>query len=46
MQEVRDRFSAMGATVGGGTPEQLASLLRDDLQRWAQVIKAANIRLE
>ncbi len=45
-QEVRDRFTAMGATVGGGTPEQLAALLRDDLQRWAQVIKAANIRLE
>jgi len=45
-QEVRERLAAMGATVGGGTPEQLAALLRDDLQRWAQVIKAANIRLE
>ena len=44
--DVRERFSAMGATLGGGTPEQLAALLRDDLARWARVIKAANIRLE
>lgn len=44
--DVRERFAAMGATVGGGTPEQLATLLRDDLARWARVIKAANIRLE
>ena len=44
--EVRERFVAQGLEVAGGTPEQYAQHLRNELAQNARVIKAANIRLE
>lgn len=42
--ENRERFLSAGVELVGGTPEQLASLIRSDVARWSKVIKDAGIR--
>jgi hypothetical protein len=32
--------------IGGGTTEQLAAHMRVELDKWAQVIKANNVKVE
>ena len=44
--EVKERFFAQGLEVAGGSPEQYAQHLRDELALNARIIKAAGIRLE
>lgn len=39
------RWVEMGAEAGGGTPEQLAELTRDEVARWAEVARRANIKI-
>lgn len=36
-------FSERGITVEHNSPEQFHQLIKDDLQRWAEVIKAGNV---
>ncbi len=42
--EIKDSFGALGLEAVGGTPEQYAEHLRDELARYARIIKAAGIR--
>ena len=44
--EVRERFAAQGADVVGGSPEQLAAALKDDIAKWAKVVKAAGVTID
>ena len=44
--QVRERLNADGATIFGGTPEEFGRVMRADIQKWADVIKQANIKLE
>ncbi len=44
--DVKDRFTAEGSTVVASTPEQLRQHLQQDIDKWAKVVKAANIRLD
>jgi tripartite-type tricarboxylate transporter receptor subunit TctC len=44
--EVKERFFAQGLEVVGGTPEQYAQHLRDELQLNTRIIKAAGIRAD
>ena len=44
--EIRDQLSAQGWSVTGGTPEQFAAFARAEQERWATVVKAANVRIE
>ena len=44
--EVRERFAAAGAEPVGSTPEQFAERVRADTARWAEVIKAAKVKVE
>ena len=46
LAETREKFSAQGLAVGGGTPAELASLLKADIAKWAKVVKEAGIRSE
>lgn len=43
---IRERYNAVGIEVIGNTPEQFSQNLRDDLARWGEVTRAANIRIE
>lgn len=44
--DVRKRFADLGTDAASSTPEELAAYHRDDLARWAKVIKAARIQPE
>lgn len=45
-KEIRDKIVGMGADVVGNTPEQFAKFWRDESDKWAKVIKEADIRAE
>lgn len=42
--DVRKRLTEQGADVLGGTPEQFASLVRDETGRWAKVVKESGAK--
>ena len=44
--DIRERFAVLGAEPVGSTPEQFAALMREDIVRWAQVVKASGVRLD
>jgi len=39
-------LSGDGLEPAGGTPEELAALLKSEVARWAQVVKRANIKID
>ena len=43
---LNERFTTMGATVVGGTPEELTNHVKKEIATWAKVIKTAGIKLE
>lgn len=43
---IRSFLTKSGVEPDGGTPEELGKYLRSELAKWAQVIKAANIKLD
>ncbi len=44
--ELRERFAAVGAEPGGGTPEEFVARIRSDAARWSEVIRAAHIEVQ
>jgi tripartite-type tricarboxylate transporter receptor subunit TctC len=42
--DVKDKLLAMGSDPIGGTPEEFAAYIREELERWGKVIKDNNIR--
>ncbi|MCE9640425.1 MAG: tripartite tricarboxylate transporter substrate binding protein [Betaproteobacteria bacterium] len=44
--DVRERLAVDGAEPGGGTPEQFAAYIRNEIAKYAATVKAANIRPE
>ena len=44
--DMRERLTAEGADPLGSTPEQFAAHIKGEIERWAKVVKAANIRPE
>lgn len=44
--EMQSRLTSIGADAAGGSPEALRTFLQQDTQKWAKVIKAANIRFD
>jgi tripartite-type tricarboxylate transporter receptor subunit TctC len=43
---VQDRLKQLSAETFGGSPEKAAAYMRAEVQRWGNVIKAADIRLQ
>jgi tripartite-type tricarboxylate transporter receptor subunit TctC len=43
--QIRAKLDALGVVVVGSTPQQLGAHLKAETERWAPVIKAANIRV-
>lgn len=46
MPEVRAQLAAQSNDPLPGSPEQFARVIRDDVERWARVVKTANIKSE
>jgi tripartite-type tricarboxylate transporter receptor subunit TctC len=43
---VKERYATLGIEPVGNTPEQFGAQVRDDLARWAAVVKSANVKVE
>jgi tripartite-type tricarboxylate transporter receptor subunit TctC len=46
MPEVRERLIALASPPVGGSPEQFGQHIRREVDKWARVIRAANIKAE
>jgi len=44
LPEVRDRLLALASPPVGGTPQQFASHIKGEIDKWARVIRAADIK--
>ena len=44
--DLLERFTQVGAEPVGSTPEQFVERIRSDTARWAEVIKAANVKVQ
>ena len=44
--EIRERLATQGAEPAGNTPEQFAAMIKAELNKWAKVVEAANIKLD
>ncbi|PLC07173.1 LacI family transcriptional regulator [Variovorax sp. RO1] len=44
--EVRKKLASQGADALGGTPEQFAKLIRDDIVRWAPIVKESGAKVD
>jgi len=45
-RNLREQFAALGAEPVGGTPEELASVLKHDIVKWAKIARQANVQAE
>jgi tripartite-type tricarboxylate transporter receptor subunit TctC len=46
LEEIKAKFADLGADAIGSTPDELAAFLRAEMTKWAEVVKAANIKVE
>ncbi len=44
--DMKDRLAGLGVEPAPGTPDQLASLMRDDLVRWAKIVKDSGAHID
>ncbi|MGZ5711853.1 MAG: Bug family tripartite tricarboxylate transporter substrate binding protein, partial [Burkholderiales bacterium] len=44
--KLRPRLDEANLIIGGGTPEQLAAHMHTEFDKWAQVIKANNVKVD
>jgi len=44
--ELNKRLSDEGADPAGGTPEQFAALIKDDIPRWGRVVKESGAKVD
>ena len=46
MPEVRDKLLAQGSEIVGNTPQEFRDFIRNDIVKWAKLVKAAGIKLD
>jgi tripartite-type tricarboxylate transporter receptor subunit TctC len=44
--DVAEKVASQGGLVIGGTPEEFAAYIRNDVPKWDKLVKAANIKLD
>jgi len=44
--DVRESIRTQGAEPGAGTPEQLAALIKTDVEKWSKVVKASGMKVD
>ncbi|MBI4193567.1 MAG: hypothetical protein HY526_00665 [Betaproteobacteria bacterium] len=45
-KELREKLIARGAEPLTSSPDQFTAFLREDMQRWAKIARAANLKIE
>jgi tripartite-type tricarboxylate transporter receptor subunit TctC len=43
---LRKKLGDEGADPAGGTPEQFAALIKDEIPRWGKVVKESGARID
>jgi tripartite-type tricarboxylate transporter receptor subunit TctC len=46
LPDIRERMVTLGLDPAGGTPEAFGRFVREDIARWAKVIKESGVRVE
>jgi tripartite-type tricarboxylate transporter receptor subunit TctC len=46
LPDVRERLTALGTEIAGGTPEQLASAVQAEVQKWSKLVKDRNLKFD
>jgi tripartite-type tricarboxylate transporter receptor subunit TctC len=46
LPDVRERMGTLGLDPAGGTPEAFARFVKEDIARWAKVLREANVRAQ
>ncbi len=46
MPDVQEKLDTYGAEDGGGTPEKFAQFIRSEQEKWARVVREANVKVE
>jgi len=46
LPDVVERLSGQGAEPVGNTPEDFSAFIRSEINKWANLVKAANMRVE
>ena len=46
LSDVRERLSGAGIDTAGGTPEDYAKFVREELAKWGPVVKASGAKLD
>jgi tripartite-type tricarboxylate transporter receptor subunit TctC len=46
LPDVQERMAGLGLDPAGGTPEAFGVFVKEDIARWAKVIKESNVRVE
>lgn len=46
LPDVRQKFAAQGADPGGQTPQETTTFIRGESEKWAHVIKTANVTID
>jgi len=44
--DVKAKFASLGVDPIGGTTAQMTQYVKSDVERWAKIIKSANIKIE
>ncbi len=44
--ELQDRLKKLSAEIFGGSAEKPAKYMREEVERWSEVIKAADVKLQ
>ena len=46
LPEVKERLAGMGAEPSGESPAQLAARIKEEYERWGEVVRKANIKAD
>ncbi|MNW03099.1 Tripartite tricarboxylate transporter family receptor [compost metagenome] len=44
--EMQKQLKAQGAQALGSTPQEYAAYIKSEIQRWGEVVKAADVKLD
>jgi tripartite-type tricarboxylate transporter receptor subunit TctC len=45
-QEVSDKFRALGAEPGASSPDAFRKIIADELTKWREVVRKANLKFD
>ena len=46
LQEVKERYAALGLEVSGGTPAEFGAFLKSEFEKWARVVKISGAKVD